>query len=203
MENYFYNLDSGADVYNSLKKLQVAHKSTSFLISAVGDLSKVTFKCPLNEKPIILEKKLEIITLSGYLKSNECHLHISVSDENCKVFGGHLLSGTTVLKSLDVLVGVIPSIKQQSLACANDPKANVDIYVLPDCPWSKRALKLLDSNDIKYYYYVITNDEEFQYIINRRSINNFPQIFINNQFIGCYSELLDLSNSGNLKKLLS
>ena len=80
MENYFYNLSSGADVYNSLEELQVGNNSTSFLISAVGDLSKVSFKCPLNDKPIILEKKLEIITLSGYLKLNECHLHFSVSD---------------------------------------------------------------------------------------------------------------------------
>ena len=202
MENYFYNLSSGADVYNSLEELQVGNNSTLFLISAVGDLSKVSFKCPLNDKPIILEKKLEIITLSGYLKLNECHLHISVSDEDCKVFGGHLLSGTTVLKSLDILVGVIPSLKPQSLPCSNDHTTNVDIYVLPDCPWSKRALNLLDSNDIKYKYSVITNDEEFQYIINRTSINTFPQIFINNEFIGGYSELLDLSNSGILNKLL-
>ena len=83
-----------------------------------------------------------------------------------------------------------------------DHTTNVDIYVLLDCPWSKRALNLLDSNDIKYKYSVITNDEEFQYIINRTSINNFPQIFINNEFIGGYSELLDLSNSGILNKLL-
>ena len=60
------------------------HNSTSFLISAVGDLSKVTFKCPLNENPIILEKRLEIITLSGYLRSKLSHLHISVAYE--KVF---------------------------------------------------------------------------------------------------------------------
>ena len=129
-------------------------------------------------------------------------IFMSVSLMKISKFFVHLLSGTTVLKSLDVLVGVIPSIKQQSLSCSNDHTTNVDIYVLPDCPWSKRALNLLDSNDIKYKYSVITNDEEFQYIINRTSINNFPQIFINNEFIGGYSELLDLSNSGILNKLL-
>ena len=93
MEHYFYNFSSGVDVYNSLNDLHEDHKSTSFLISAVGDLSKVSFKCPLNNKPVIFEKKLEIVTLSGYIRSTESHLHISASDENCSVFGGHLIPG--------------------------------------------------------------------------------------------------------------
>ncbi len=92
MEHYFYNFSTGADIYNSLNELHRNHDSTSFLISPVGDLSKASFKCPLSDEPVILEKKLEIIKLSGFLKSSESHLHISVSDENCRVFGGHLLS---------------------------------------------------------------------------------------------------------------
>ena len=101
MEHYFYNFSKGIDLYNSLNELHKHHNSTLFLISAVGDLSRVSFKCPLNDKPIIFEKKLEIISLSGYLRSTDSHLHISVSDENCCVFLGHLLPGSIVLKSLE------------------------------------------------------------------------------------------------------
>ena len=61
MEHSFYNLSSGSDVFNSLNELNIHSNLTSFLISAVCDLSKVSFKCPLNEKPIIIEKKREII----------------------------------------------------------------------------------------------------------------------------------------------
>ena len=183
--------------------MQIDKDSKSFLLSAVGDLSIVSFKCPLNEKPITLEKKLEIINLSGYLTSTDTHLHISVSDENCSVFGGHLLSGSTVLNSLDVLIGVIPNLLHQSIFSLSDNLAIVDIYVLPDCPWSKRALKLLDSYNIKYKYNLITNDEEFKNISMRTSINIFPQIFINNEFIGGYSELAELSSNGNLIKLIN
>ena len=202
MEHYFFKLSSGADICNSLNELQINNDSTSFLLSAVGDLSKVSFKCPLNQKPIILEKKLEIITLSGYLKSNESHIHISVSDDNCSVFGGHLLSGTLVHKSLDLLIGVIPNIKQNSIKSGNHLDASVDIYVLPDCPWSKRAIKLLDLNNIKYNYYLITSDDDYRKISKITSINTFPQIFINSEFIGGFSELEDLHNKGNLRKLI-
>tara|TARA_Y100001968_G_C19288976_1_gene683206 strand:+ start:329 stop:940 length:612 start_codon:yes stop_codon:yes gene_type:complete len=203
MEHSYYKLSSGSDIFNSLNELNIEMNSTYFLLSAVGDLSKATFKCPLNEKPIIHQKKLEIITLSGYLTSSEAHLHISVSDENCNVFGGHLLSGTLVLKSLDILLGVIPNLKQKTIGIENDYHKSVDIYVLPDCPWSKRAVKLLDSYLIKYNYYLINSDDEFKKIINITSINSFPQIFINNDFIGGYSELLELSNDGTLTELIN
>ena len=203
MEHYYYNLSSGEDVFNSLNQLKINTNSTSFLLSAVGDLSSVSFKCPLNEAPITLEKKLEIITLSGYVKSTGSHIHISVSDENCRVFGGHLLAGTIVYKSLDILVGLTPNLKQQTIGDLNQLSSCVEIYVLPDCPWSKRALKLLDSYHIKYNSYLITGDEEYNKIKNRTSFNTFPQIFINNEFIGGYSELADLSSNGSLTKLVN
>ena len=118
------------------------------------------------------------------------------------MFGGHLLAGTIVLKSLDVLIGVVPSINKTSTVSPKDNPARVDIFVLPDCPWSKRAIKLLDSLNIKYNSYIITNDEEFREISKKTSISTFPQIFINNQFIGGYSELSNLSVKGDLIKIV-
>ena len=41
MEHYFYNFSTGVDVHNSLNELHRDHNSILFLISAVGDLSKV------------------------------------------------------------------------------------------------------------------------------------------------------------------
>ena len=202
MEHYFYNLPSGVDVYESLNELYIQHGSKLFLLSAVGDLSKVLLKCPLNEKPIIIQNKLEIITLSGYLDESFSHLHISVSDNNCSVFGGHLLSGTIVLKTLDILLGVIPNLQHRSLAGINDIAISIDIYVLPNCPWSKKAIKLLDSYQINYNYYFITSDDQFKKIKDRTNINTFPQIFIRNEFIGGYSELSELSSKGKLIELI-
>ena len=202
MEHCFYKLSSGVDIFNSLNELNKYDNSTSFLISAVGDFSKVSFKCPSNDKSIILEKKLEIISLSGYIRQDESHLHISVSDENCSVFGGHLLPGSIVLKSLDVLIGVTPYLEKKLITSSINKPASVDIYVLPNCPWSKRAIKLLESAHIKYNSHVITNDDEFKRISNQTSISTFPQIFINNRFIGGYNELSNLSVKGDLIKLI-
>ena len=203
MEHAFYKLFSGADVFNSLNELHFNSNSTSFLISVVGDLSKVAIKCPLNQKPRTIEKKLEIITLTGYLTSKDSHLHISVSDENCSVYGGHLLPGSIVLNSLDILIGEVPNIKQKTIPILNNPPAIVDIYVLKDCSWSIKAIQILDSYHIKYNCYLIENDHDFIQIRDRTSINTFPQILIKGEFIGGYSELSELSKNGELTKLIS
>ena len=50
MEHCFYKLSSGVDIFNSMNELNKYDNSTSFLISAVGDLSIFLFKCPLNDK---------------------------------------------------------------------------------------------------------------------------------------------------------
>ena len=83
----------------------------------------------------------------------------------------------------------------------NIPKP-FDIHILPECPWSQRALKLLDSLHIKYNSHIITNDEKFNKISYITSIYTFPQIFINNQFIAGYSELSNLSAKGDLMELI-
>ena len=66
----------------------------------------------INDKPLIFEKIFELIILSGYIRSDESHIHISKSVENISVFGGHLLAGTIDHKSLDVLIGVINNLNK-------------------------------------------------------------------------------------------
>ena len=48
MEHYFYNFSKGVDVYYSLIQLNKYYKTISFLLSAVGDISKISFKFTLN-----------------------------------------------------------------------------------------------------------------------------------------------------------
>ena len=103
-----------------------------------------------------------------------------------------------IIRSLD---WGIPNLNQISFGNSKHNPAIVEIYVLPDCPWSKRALKLLVSSRIKYYSYMITNDEEFKKLSNSSSISTFPQIFRKDRFTGCYSELAKLSDKGDLTKI--
>jgi glutaredoxin len=55
----------------------------------------------------VIEGDLEIITLNGTISPRGVHLHLSLSDGACQVWGGHLEPGTVVRKGTDLLVGLL------------------------------------------------------------------------------------------------
>jgi glutaredoxin len=70
----------------------------------------------------------------------------------------------------------------------------VVIYTKPDCTYCGRAKKLLAIQDILYHEIVIgtdiTRDEFLELIPTAKTV---PQIFIDNELIGGYNELYNLS----------
>ncbi len=110
--------------------------------------------------------------------------------------------GSIVLIPLKVLIGFIPNLNTESFANSIHNPVRVDIYVLPSCPCSKRALNLLDSSHIKYNFYIIKMMMNLKKISLKSSVFTFHQIFINNLFIIGYSKLSDLSAKGDLIKII-
>ena len=74
----------------------------------------------------------------------------------------------------------------------------VEIYVIPDCPWSARAIRMLRTLQVEHEIKVIKNDNDFKSLNKITKYSSFPQIFINGEFIGGYSELAELHSSGKL-----
>ena len=77
----------------------------------------------------------------------------------------------------------------------------VKIYSTAICPYCERAKMLLEKRNIKYTEFKIDEDvklfEEMLALSNgRRSV---PQIFINDQHIGGYDDLVDFDLDGGLK----
>lgn len=79
------------------------------ILSAVGSLSKSNIRVPVinNEVKYINPKNLEIDNLHGTVSTNGIHLHISVSDVNGVVFGGHLKKGCTIRTTCELVIGVL------------------------------------------------------------------------------------------------
>jgi len=77
-------------------------------------------------------------------------------------------------------------------------ESRVKAYILKDCPWSKRAIRLLNSLSIAHEVTLIDNDESFQKIRAQSSHNTFPQIFLDNKFFGGYDELSEQAKLDNL-----
>ena len=74
----------------------------------------------------------------------------------------------------------------------------VKIYIIPNCQWSERAIRMLRTLQVQHEIKVIKNDNDFKSLNKITNFNSFPQIFIDEKFIGGYSELAELHSSGKL-----
>lgn len=195
-------LAPGSDLRRSLEEFAVARAASGFVLGVVGDLSRAAFQCPGQPSPSVIEGDLEIITLNGTLAPEGVHLHLSLSDGACQVWGGHLEHGTVVRKGAQLLVGVFAESAEAtptptSMATLHE----VDIAVLSGCPYSARAQRLLRTLGIPHRVQVVQSAEERAAIQQRSGRTTLPQVFIDGQAIGGYDALAELHGQGALEAL--
>jgi predicted DNA-binding protein with PD1-like motif/glutaredoxin len=192
-------LAPGSDLRLSLEDLARREGIHGFVLGVVGNLTRAAFQCPGQSEPTVLEGDLEVITLNGTLSPDSVHLHLSLSDGACQVWGGHLEPGTIVQKGADVLVGVLEQNKPAAATTATAPR--LEIAVLPGCPWCSRALRLLRTLDLPHTVITVNDDSTFKSIQSRSGMGTFPQVFVDGTVIGGYDDLTTLHAAGDLEAL--
>ncbi|MEB3193987.1 MAG: DUF296 domain-containing protein [Cyanobacteriota bacterium] len=195
-------LAPGSDLRRSLEEFAVARAASGFVLGVVGDLSRAAFQCPGQPSPSVIEGDLEIITLNGTLAPEGVHLHLSLSDGACQVWGGHLEHGTVVRKGAQLLVGVFAE-AAEALPTPPSPASvpEVEIAVLSGCPYAARAQRLLRTLGIPHRVQVVASPEERAAIAQRSGRPTLPQVFIDGEAIGGYDALAELHGQGALDAL--
>lgn len=185
-------LGPGTDVRHALEQLARQEQASGFVLGVVGNLSQAAFQCPGAQAPTLLRGELEIITLQGTLDPKGVHLHLSVSDPECQVWGGHIEPGTLVFKGADLLVGLLAGpLPSATAVAAAAPlgRPRVEIAVLSGCPYSARALRMLRTLGIPYR------------VIEPAAPGPLPQLFIDGKLIGGYDAFAELQGQGALEGL--
>ena len=199
MKPHSLRLSPDSDLIKSIKEYSFANSLYGYVSGVVGNLKTVCIQCPGNREINKFEGNLEIVSLNGHFNKGDVHLHLSFADEGCNVFSGHLEEGCIVKKGTDIL---LLSFDQKIINISNHDLINnqsrVKAYILKDCPWSKRAIRLLNSLSIPHEVTLINNDESFQKIMAQSSHNTFPQIFLDDKFFGGYDELSEQAKLDNL-----
>lgn len=193
----------GSDLRRSMEDFAASRGASGFVLGVVGDLSRAAFQCPGQPQPTVIEGDLEIITLNGTLGPEGVHLHLSLSDGSCHVWGGHLEPGTVVRKGAEVLVGLFDApaaAPQRALGSETSPSV-VEIAVRPGCPYSARAQRLLRTLGIPHQLRIVRTAEERAAIAERSGLATLPQVFIDGQPIGGYDALAELHGQGVLEPL--
>ncbi len=190
MKPHSLKLSPDSDLIICIKEFSFSNSLYGYVSGVVGNLSKACIQCPGNQAINKFEGNLEIVSLNGHFNNGVVHLHLSFADEECNVFGGHLEEGSIVKKGTDIFLvsfenNTIDISKQNS----NDNQSRVKVYILKNCPWSKRSIRLLDSLSIPYEAILIDSDHEYQKVNSLSNHNTFPQIFLDDVFFGGYDEL--------------
>jgi len=190
MQPHSLKLSPDSDLIISIKEFSFSNNLYGYVSGVVGNLSKACIQCPGSQEISKFEGNLEIVSLNGNFNNGDVHIHLSFADEGCNVFGGHLEEGSIVKKGTDIL---LVSFENKTIGISkinsNDNQSRVKAYILKNCPWSKRSIRLLDSLSVPYDSILIENDKDFKKVNSLSNHNTFPQIFLDDVFFGGYDEL--------------
>lgn len=101
----------GDDLVPSLRAFARSRQlNAAVILSCVGSTSRTTLRPAGVKTPRVFEGKYEIVSLTGTLSTDGHHLHMSISDESCNVFGGHVLEGCIVRTTAEIALGVIEGV---------------------------------------------------------------------------------------------
>lgn len=86
---------------------------------------------------------------------------------------------------------------------ADATSVKVVIYSTRFCPYCMMARRLLKSKGVEYQEISVAGDRDLWDEMEEKSgRNTVPQIFINNESVGGYSDIASLNQSGELDQLL-
>jgi len=104
-----------------------------FVVSGIGSLDGAWIRYAGASAATRVEGDLEILTLAGSLSPDGVHLHISVSDAQGRVVGGHVAPGCIVRTTAEILLALLPGLR---FSRERDPASGWDELVVRPSPAS-------------------------------------------------------------------
>ena len=102
-----FRLGPHADLKKSIIEFFKEEKiQAAWVITCVGSLSQFNLRFANQSSGVLRIGNFEIVSMVGTLGNNECHLHISISDETGATIGGHMLDGCIVRTTAEIVVGL-------------------------------------------------------------------------------------------------
>lgn len=102
-------LQPGDDLRRALEAAVAAQGATAaFVLSGIGSLRPAIIRLAGAEDTLQLDADLELLSLAGSIAANGSHLHLSVSDVQGRVIGGHAGYGCIVRTTAEVLLALLP-----------------------------------------------------------------------------------------------
>jgi predicted DNA-binding protein with PD1-like motif len=99
----------GHDLRRALEAAVAAQGcSAAFVLAGIGSLNPTVLRLAGAPAPLQLDGDVELLSLSGSISPAASHLHLSVSDAQGRVLGGHAGYGCTVRTTAELLLALLP-----------------------------------------------------------------------------------------------
>lgn len=111
MKTISMRLKPGEDLKKSIEQAVSSQDiKAGFIVTCVGGVNQVTARMagatPERQDIRVFKDDYEIVSLVGTVSVNGVHLHISFSDKNGHVHGGHLKDGTLISPTAEIVIGL-------------------------------------------------------------------------------------------------
>jgi uncharacterized protein len=110
VKEHAFRLVKGQDLKKEIEEYTIKNNiKAGVILSCVGCLYEAVIRDASGINCKTLKQKLEIVSITGTLSKDGSHIHISVSDENLKVYGGHLKDGCLINTTAEVVIAELDS----------------------------------------------------------------------------------------------
>ena len=106
MKELAFRLKKGDDLKKSIED-RCKNINTGIILCGVGSLYHAYFRLAKAKGYFDKQEDYEIVSLIGTISNGKTHLHISLSDENGIVIGGHLENGCLINTTCEIVIGIL------------------------------------------------------------------------------------------------
>jgi predicted DNA-binding protein with PD1-like motif len=108
---YVIRLHPGDDLKIKLSEFVKEKKiKAGYIITCVGSLSRATLRLANRNETETWKESFEIISLAGTLSPDGNHLHISIANKEGVTIGGHLMDGSIISTTAELVIGEAPDL---------------------------------------------------------------------------------------------
>jgi uncharacterized protein len=105
-------LHPGDDPKAVLDALAVAEAwEAAAVLTCAGSLTRAVVRFANQEQPVTLTGHFEILSLTGVFSRHGGHYHIAIADGEGRTYGAHLMDGSAVYTTAEILVGILDDVR--------------------------------------------------------------------------------------------
>ncbi len=112
MKTFALRLHPGEDPLTALDTFaRDHHTEAACILTCIGSLRKAVIRYANQEQPVTLTGYFEIVSLTGVFSVHGGHYHIAIADGKGNTFGGHLIEGSEVYTTAEIVISGLADVR--------------------------------------------------------------------------------------------